>query len=142
MKKSTIVFTILSTIIIIFIIVFCICKNSKINSKKIDLDYIESYFLIMLDDAKDENEIHLGATAEYIGNDKILENPEIQLSVSCFYNYKDEGEDFTANLNDKLILKYKDGKYIGDITLDMHRNDIEEYSCSYSVSSTTGSYTS
>lgn len=139
MKKSLIA-------LIISIVFLCIClvavifSKNEIDSTPMDIFYVKDNFNINLTDSIESDSIVLTGTADYLGEDKILNNTEIKLGVSCFYTYEDNGEEFTDILDDDIILKYENDSYKGTIIFPIVQNTIKDYSCSYSIVDVNGSY--
>ena len=139
MKKSVIVF-ILSLVFLLFSVVTVIIKRQPTKTNIIDNEYVISNFEIDLLDNIEDNQLVLSGEAEYKGKDKIVQAPTIILDINCFYNYLDNEEEFTNSLNERMLLKLDNNKYIGGIIFDLKDNEVVDHSCSYTLESATGSY--
>lgn len=139
MKKSLIAL-IISIIFLGTCLVLVLFSNKKVNSIPMDVTYVKDNFVINLSDNIETDSITLTGEADYVGEDEILENPEIKLGVSCFYTYEDNNEEFTNLLDEDIVLKYENDTYKGVIVFPITQNDIKDYSCAYSIVDVTGSY--
>lgn len=143
--KRKIIISIIS-LIFISVLMFLIFGNKFINKEvnlnKITIDYVNKNFEIDLYDVKEKNSINFYATGKYIGNDKIIDYPNIKLRVKCSYTYEDVNQEYTDMVvKDVLVTKKKDN-YVGEDTVDIKRDVINSYSCFYEIVEVDGSYKS
>lgn len=143
--KRKIIISIIS-LIFISILMFLIFGNKfinkEVNSNKMTIDYVNKNFEIDLYDVKGKNKINFYATGKYIGNDKIIDYPNIKLRVKCSYTYEDVNQEYTDMVvKDVLVTKKKDD-YVGEDTVDIKRDVINSYSCFYEIVEVDGSYKS
>ena len=141
--KRKIIISIIS-LIFISILMFLIFGNKfinkEVNSNKMTIDYVNKNFEIDLYDVKEKNSINFYATGKYIGNDKIIDYPNIKLRVKCSYTYEDVNQEYTDMVvKDVLVTKKKDD-YVGEDTVDIKRDVINSYSCFYEIVEVNGSY--
>ena len=108
MKKSLIAL-IISIIFLGTCLVLVLFSNKKVNSIPMDVTYVKDNFVINLSDNIETDSITLTGQADYVGEDEILENPEIKLGVSCFYTYEDNNEEFTNLLDEDIVKAHEDG---------------------------------
>lgn len=143
--KRKIIISIIS-LIFISVLMFLIFGNKfinkEVNSNKMTIDYVNKNFEIDLYDVKEKNSINFYATGKYIGNDKIIDYPNIKLRVKCSYIYEDVNQEYIdIVVKDVLVTKKKDD-YVGEDTVDIKRDVISSYSCFYEIVEVSGSYKS
>lgn len=144
MKRK--IFISIISLIFISVLMFLIFGNKfinkEVNSNKMTIDYVNKNFEIDLYDVKEKNSINFYATGKYIGNDKIIDYPNIKLRVKCSYTYEDVNQEYTdIVVKDVLVTKKKDD-YVGEDTVDIKRDVINSYSCFYEIVEVDGSYKS
>jgi len=143
MKKSTTAL-IISIIFLACSILFVIVKNatgkSITTTNDMTIKYVSANFDIDLFDEFNENNIELTAKANYIGNDKIVNEPKIVLDIKCSYVYEDANELFDDLLEDEMILTKDDTTYNGKLSFEIKRDNIDSISCYYKIKDVFGNY--
>ena len=111
---------------------------SNVEQKGIRMDLLVD----IVDCNKEKKSINFYVTGKYIGNDKIIDYPNIKLRVKCSYTYEDVNQEYTDMVvKDVLVTKKKDD-YVGEDTVDIKRDVINSYSCFYEIVEVDGSYKS
>lgn len=140
MKKPMIVLVISLCFLVGCIFYVVKSNNDKVIENSMNVEYVIDNYEIDLYEEKIDNTIELFVTAKYIGNDEIINDPEITLLVSCLYTYTDANEPYTDVLTDELTLK-KEGEFLrGTLVFDLNQDVLDGHSCSYEVDSVKGSY--
>lgn len=142
MKKSMIALII--SVVFLTICMFLVVKTNKQKENTVlndmTVEYVDTNYEIDLYDSIDKNKILLEAKAKYIGNDEIKENPKVTIQINCSYVYEDAAQKFTDLLTDDLILNNSDKGIYGELALEIERDSVDSYSCSYKVVETSGKY--
>ena len=146
MKKINRKYIIAIPLLVIAILII-ISSLIKMNNRKenynilnMDINYINDNFDILLYDEKDIDGIKLEVEANYLGKDKIVEQPKINMNVSCYYMYEEVEEEYTDLKSNDIELNYVNGKYVGQSKIDLVNDNLKSYSCSYQIVNTTGKY--
>ena len=144
MKRKIIIFVtfLIFIVVLMFLIFGNKFLNKDVNSNKMTIDYVNTNFEIDLYDTKEKNSITFYATGKYIGNDKIIDYPNIKLRVKCSYTYEDVNQEYTDMVAKDVIVTKKKDNYIGEDTVDIKRDTINSYSCFYEIVEVSGSYRS
>lgn len=143
MKKS-IIALIISILFLVCSIFFVVYRNVNKKQEKLlnemTVDFVETNYEIDLFDEQQNSKINLNAKAEYIGNKEIAEQPEIKLQIACVYLYEDVGQIYTDRIVNDMLLKFNEDKLVGNLVLDLKRDSIDSYSCSYKIVEVNGKY--
>lgn len=133
-------FLVVAILFIISPLILKVDKKENTNIINMDIDYIKDNFEVLLYDEKDIDGIKLEVEASYLGKDKIVEQPKINMNVSCYYMYEEVEEEYTDLKSNDIEVNYVDGKYVGESKIDLVNDNLKSYSCSYQIVNTTGKY--
>lgn len=133
-------FLVVAILFIISPLILKVNKKEDNNIINMDIDYIKDNFEVLLYDEKDIDGIKLEVEANYLGKDKIVEQPKINMNVSCYYMYEEVEEEYTDLKSNDIELNYANGKYVGESKIDLVNDNLKSYSCSYQIVNTTGKY--
>lgn len=140
MKKSIIVLSI-SLVFLVGCIIFVMLGNvTRKEQIKLNQEYVNTQFELNLYDERIDNVINLYGSAKYIGSDTLEDNISMTMDVACIYTYTDANNEYTDILEDKMTLSEIHSEYTGKLSFELKQENIDGYSCTYTISDVKGSY--
>ena len=140
MKKKVIILGFAICLLLFAIVNVKKANKEPLNFLDMDVDYINTNYDLNLFEERIDNNLELTINGMYIGNDIIVEYPEITLKIECLYEYTDFNETFTDRIDDEIIL-IDDGVYLDEkVVFALNQNILDSYSCFYNVVNAKGKY--
>ena len=137
MKKIIIPIIIIVICSIVFVITMSI---TPLKRYAINKDYIEQNYEIDLYQEDRNNSLNLYGEAKYIGNDTIIEEPTINLEITCNYVYFEDDTEKIDTIKNKIILNKNGKMHFGKTSIQLNHTEASDYRCLYKISNVTGFY--
>lgn len=140
MKKSMIILVV-SLCFLVACMFYVVHDNKKEKvAESMDIDYINENYEIDLYEELKEDKLDFYVSGKYVGDDEIVDKPDITLSVNCLYVYTDADETFTDMLTKDVALNSTGNLLSGETSIELKRDVLDDYNCSYKVEKVNGKY--